>query len=315
MLAYHFLVWLLEVSARGHLFRTFQILGTFFAPAIFFFITGVTLSFSVMHRQFEGRSNKEVGWHVLKRYGGLILLGFLLNVVVWGYRSFWLWDVLEMIGLCNIIAFLALLSSSDLVLLLVGSTGLASYFLIRNITFPPLLEAILHNPLKGTFPLGPFLFFTVVGAVFGRRIIGIIRDEKEARGCRICFQVGGVLLAVSLLMHVLGLTITRYPVSLSYMAFATGVVLLVLGSLFYWQDVKEKKSVLLLPIMVYGRYALSIYVGHYLVYRLAHLLGLGRELLLWSSLIVSGVLFVAIFVLIIYVRPAVWKAMKEELAS
>lgn len=308
MLAYHFLVWLLKTSARGYFFRVVQISATFFAPAMFFIITGMTLSFSVMRRRLQGDSTGLISVYVLQRYGGLMLIGFLLNVIIWGYKSFWIWDVLEVIGLSNILAFLVFvfLSSSDIVLLLVGSLGLASYYLILNVHLPPFWEAILHNPLKGIFPFGPFLFFTLLGVIFGRRIINIVRDEKEVTVCNLCLQSGGTLLLLSLLLYISGIAITRYPVSVSYILFVTGITLLALGLLFWWQDVRGSRILLLRPIIVYGRYALAIYIGHYLAYRIFAFLDLGRRLFLWSSVAASTVLFVIIFGVTIYIKPGAW---------
>lgn len=303
MLFYHFLVWLLEISARGHFFRGVQVLATFFAPATFFIVTGVTLALSVMRQQYEGKSSKAIGLHVLQRYGSLILIGFVLNAIVWGYRSIWIWDVLEVIGICNILAFLALLSSMDLVLILTGLLGLGSFYLVRSIHLPPLVEAILHNPLNGTFPIGPFLVFTVAGVIFGRRFIHAIRSREPNKAWMLCLKVGIILLLGGLILHMVGVPIARYPISISYLSFATGVCLLVLGGLFWWQDFKEYRARLLAPVMIYGRYALSIYIGHYLIYRLFVFAGLGRELFLPQAVIASLVLFVLILGLVVYIRP------------
>lgn len=306
MLAYHFLVWLMVPAARGAFYRVVQVLATFFAPSLFFIITGLTLTLSVVHRQAEGDSNWAIGQHVVQRYGGLMLIGFTLNVVLWGPRSLWIWDVLEVIGLCNVLAFLVMLAQSELVLFAVALAGAGSYYLVRMIEIPALLDPVLHNALRGPFAVGPFLFFTLMGVLFGRRLVDMVRSGRTVRVCPVCVQGGGALLVLSLLMKISGLSITRYPISLSYLVFASGVALLLLSAFFWWQDVKGKRAILLAPMMVYGRYALAIYIGHYLVYRLGSVLGLLGGLQLASAVLVSGALFAGILGFVVYVKPSIW---------
>jgi uncharacterized membrane protein len=303
MITYHILVWLVRTSDRALFFRTIQVMATYFAPAMFFILTGVTLSFSYLSRRAKGQPVKEITIHVLKRYGGLIAIGIVLNIIVWGPGSFWLWDVLEMIGLCNIIAYFLLLIPADWGLLAGGAAGLSLYVLLMNISIPHSVAVVIENPLMGTFPLGPFLFFTIVGVISGKRMLQIMQHETGSSVCKECFTGGAVLVLVSIAAHLLGLSIDRYPVTISYVAFASGITILVVGVLFWWQDIKKYPVPAGRFITIYGRNALNIYIAHYLIYRVYRFADIGRRFHLWPSVAITVIILLIIPAIIVYIKP------------
>lgn len=313
MLFYHFLTWLLRPSARDEFFSVARILATFFAPAAFFSVTGVTLAFSILGRKAGGQNNGRIFQHVFRRYGSLIVIGFALNVVVWGPRSFWIWDVLEVIGTANIIsAAVFLWAPSDAVVGSFALLSLGSFYLILPTKFSHTIGLVLNNPLKGIFPVEVFTFFTMVGVIVGKHFISQVQRGRSTGCFRFCLLLAGLTIPLSFLVHLSGIRIDRYPPSVSYIALSLGATFLALAALFWWQDLRPRKTAYLAPVMLYGRYALAIYIGHYLAYRVTILFDVGRKLAPWPSVLISIVLYVVIFAITVLLRRDVWQKIRES---
>lgn len=116
--------------------------------------------------------------------------------------------------------------------------------------------------------------------------------------------MGIALVIVSVAAHFLGLPIARYPVSLSYVPFASGVTILIVGALFWWEDVKDFAVPAGRFIIIYGQNALNIYIGHYLVYRVYRFMDIGRIFRFWPSLAATFVILLIIPAIVLYIKPS-----------
>lgn len=170
------------------------------------------------------RPDTQIRARVFRRYGSLILIGFVLNVILWGPSRFWIWDVLEVIGTANIMAAcIFLVDSSDLVLGISALLFLSSFYLILHINFPYPLGLVLNNPLKGIFPLEVFLFFTLAGVMVGKRFISHIQSGEGRKCLAFCLVLSSLAIPLGYVLHFLGVVVDRYPPSISYVVLSSGV--------------------------------------------------------------------------------------------
>lgn len=122
-----------------------------------------------------------------------------------------------------------------------------------------------------------------------------------------CLTVSAFALPMSFLLHTLGIQIDRYPPSISYIVLSVGVTLLILAALFWWQDSCGHKTLVLKPIMVYGQYALPIYISHYFVFKIIEIFGLRGQSNLYSSLIISLLFMIIIYFIVVFIAPTARK--------
>lgn len=295
MLFFHFLAWLMQEQARGNFYNLVSLLANYLAPPIFFIIVGVSLSLSLEAKRKDSLEESAIRKYIFERYGALILIGLLVNVIVWG--SLGIWDVLECIGTAGIITYLLITYfASPFIPLFIGGAFLLLYYYFVNHFSPTNLPAMLVKMLKGSFALEPFLFFVIVGAVIGKLIFKNIRIGNYKKTTYQLLLSGTGLLLLSLALHFLGNPIQRVPLSISYIIFSLGITNIFLSIIFWWQDQNKHQPRLLLFFSVYGVFAFSIYIGHHIVYKVCYYLNLLKSLSFITSIVVTTALMILIFI-------------------
>jgi uncharacterized membrane protein len=211
-------------------------------------------------------------------------------------------DVLYGLGACMIVMSL-LLRANGLVVLV---TSLAAVVVTQVLTprpdhvntlYSPLLRLLLIPGQTGvllvSYPLVPWLGVTGLGLVFGRQVL-----HSRDRAYRWLPVVGAVSLALFVLVRGVGgfgnlhtpastglatfLSLTKYPPSLAFFLFTSGLLFLLLALLAKNGSPLGRRH----PLLVFGNTALFFYTVHLYVYALSGLAfpagtGLARTYLVW----------------------------------
>lgn len=145
----------------------------FFLPflkliGLFVVILPITAGSSLRFYLERQKSKKEKMLGVIKRSAGLIAIGYLMNLLAFGYGEFLDWDVLQFIGVgFLIIAFMYIYSGIGVVLA-AGAIALFSApylrFMLDSWNLNYFVAALISNN-EGTFfwPLFPWLSFIAYG--------------------------------------------------------------------------------------------------------------------------------------------------------
>lgn len=246
----------------------------------------------------------------LLRGGYLFAVGLIMAFLAFGPGEVWSWDILTLMGaatvvlyfcrflpswlLISIICFLAIMSP-----LLRGmpfmadewSGGFYQTFFISEY-LPGMFVSPVHEPeglwqinkivkgffLSGEFPLFPWLMFSILGFVLGRRIVqGRFRSDIPVAlfigALLLLFAFGGAyagrLGPNSTVVNGFFCPISFYPDSFTMICLQAGVFLIIFCTLFYIYDVNKKGKKPVGPIaQVFRRTSnssLSFYFMHYML--------------------------------------------------
>ncbi len=278
-----------------HLCKLFNMPVHFPVLPIFISMAGASIFLSVSSRLSKG-SVIAVFKHVLRRYGGLILVSFFFASFTFGFCTFFSWyEVLQGIGLTGIVLFLILIfkpSFSFLLLLL------ASLIISQPILKPFLENAFMNFPTCVTFfnayfPISLFAnsffrsFFSVYNLlsfmIYGVLLVKILRSNNVLKQL---FILSLVMFTSSVLLHITGLRIDLYNRSYSsvFLEFSSISFSILIIELL----LKKHKSFLDFFIGPFGRHALIAYLAHFLlVYKPLQFAGLIRGFPLWFSFVFS----------------------------
>lgn len=299
MLYYHFVRWLMRGSERTSVLAIGNIPLTDLAPIIFFMVTGLTLFISVSRRRAKGVPRREITRHIVKRYLLLMVGGLLLDLVVWGPAHLAFWDVLEAIGLTNILAYLiiAYWTESTPVLLAIGGLGYLSVFVLEGI-LPGWTPGIFKNMLVGTFPIGPYLMYVLVGIVIGQALVRSAASGRERTFAGIAFGISAGALLLGLALQKMGFTLERYPPVASFVLFTLGGTISLFALFFWLKELRPAPPRWLNPLKLFGERAIYIYVGHLAVRNLSQHLGFWQQLSFkTTNLAAVGLLALIFFIL------------------
>lgn len=254
MVVWHFLLWLCGDRAKVLILIGKMPFG-YLAGPLFFFSTGMGTWLSVRGRKERGEPWRLTLLHFVKRALALVCGGVALNCFLWGPKSAWIWDVLESIGVSNLVIALLFLRLS----LPASALGvLVAFFVVlpwAEVGLPKCFPLPFRKALlEGVFPLFPWLGFVLTGAICGRWLTSGWRGR--------IFWLGASLLLLGLMLN------QAWPMEFSprcpsYAPFSLGASLL----LFWVLLLAERRRLLgpSLPFIHLGRAALGVYVWHYLV--------------------------------------------------
>jgi uncharacterized membrane protein len=288
----------------------FRFFGSFAAP-LFITISGMMVARGVTRRK------RSLDYY-LKRGATVVLIGAVLDLLLWDTRPFTTWDVLYLIGMSMPVALL---------LLRIRSTGVQTAIVVALFLATPLMQSWLgydgfmgdqsseqagamtderseaankhdvdipavpawHRCLvDGWFPVFPWLGFALLGALLGRtRLCGIPRGPARLGGAATtCLVLGvvGYLWSDTVLYTRWGYSEMFYPPTLWYIALATGVVF----SILVVFDLNNRLAVYR-PVAMLGKAALLIYIVHEVIARLLASV-LGKLPLAWFLVVYAGVL-------------------------
>jgi uncharacterized membrane protein len=280
-----------EIPTVQFLFRALPHFG---APT-FVFLAGFVLALSIAKRRAAGVSEGAIDGFLLKRGLFIILLDPLW--MSFGYGTSFLFQVMYAIG-ASFGCMIALRRLDVRLLLIIGlaiilfDEAFAGLALWAGGGKPGFFGALLitGGPIMGQafvlYPLLPWLAFMILGWVCGRYLLltkdalPILLFIKVGLGALIVFAVvrgingyGNMALLRDNLSFVQWLHVSKYPPSISFAAYAMGMMFLLLALLGAWHQ--KQPGTPANPLLVFGRTPLFFYVIHvHLLAASAHLLGI-----------------------------------------
>jgi hypothetical protein len=130
-------------------------------------LAGITFYLSVQRKQ--------LGFlEVMKRALFLVLLGFMMNLLAWGWGNFFDWDVLQFIGLSMVMCYPFVKNPSALKLVTLGLLGIGTFLLSNQFPLPQYGNSYWYIVFVGDkmgesyWPLCPWFFIFIVGIIVGK---------------------------------------------------------------------------------------------------------------------------------------------------
>lgn len=276
------------IMLQGHVFDSFsrndlrnqgpyifsQFMGGI-GPAVFLFLTGVTLAFMIDRRERQGLAPAERLKVGLRRSGYLLMLAFLFRAQMWlfGY-PFSSWhdllkvDVLNVMGLTiGVLALTALVSTRQRVQIAalagLGITGLAPLVSTADLHWLPSFVADYFAPNLTHFAFFPWAAFIAFGLSAGS-ILRLTNSEDVPRLMQWTMLIGIALVMAGEYFSNVGWSIyTNSDFWLNSPGLVTikmGVLLIMLSVAFLWCEhtVGEKWS----PVRQLGTTSLIVYWAH-----------------------------------------------------
>jgi hypothetical protein len=266
----------------------FRIVGNFpfygVPPILFFFSAGVSQYLSINARKARGEENWTIRNHVLNRGCILLLAGILLTMILREPPDNW--GIFEGVALSSVVGFflLAYIDLRLLAILLIALVGFSStippYFSVKMPTveflgspyfvLPNFLQRALFS---GLFPFFPFFCFFLWGGILGRLLV-----ERRIASLGL-FLSALAMSGLGLMLYSLGFPMEYHQggniYSLACVIFSMGASTLILGILFWLQDVKFLCSHVFKPLTDCGKASFAICFWRYpLIYNPLICLGL-----------------------------------------
>lgn len=248
--------------------------------ALFLFIMGLSLPFSISKRIERGESKKTLYYHIIKRTVLLYLLGMVYNGLFnFDFETLRYTGVLHRIAITYLLASILILNVRQkyviiwaiaitmvywLVLLVVPVPGYGAY----NLTPEGNLSAYLDQKfLPGSFCCykfgdneGILTHIPAVVNVLVGSLIGFLLLKKDTDKSKIStFLISGSILIVAALLWNTVLPINKYLWTGSFVALTTGISILVF-CLFYWLIDVKGYTKWAFPFKVIGMNSITIYV-------------------------------------------------------
>ena len=266
-----------------------------FGAPTFLFLAGFVLVLSIDRRRTAGESEWAIDVSMLKR--GLFILLLDPLWMSFGYGTSLLFQVMYAIG-ASFCCMVSLRRLDYRLLLIIGfaiivfDEAVAGLVIWAGGGTPGLIGALLitGGSIMGKvfvlYPLLPWLAYMILGWVCGQYLLNT-RDNfpiglliKVGLGSLIVFLVvrgingyGNMALLRDSLSFVQWLHISKYPPSISFSAYAMGIMFLLMALLGAWYQKRPGSPAN--PLLVFGRTPLFFYVIHvHLLTGSAHLLGM-----------------------------------------
>ena len=332
------------IMLQGHVFQSFtrqdlrsggaytfsQFLGGM-PPAVFLFLTGITLAFLMDSQQRKGVPLFSRWTGALGRAGYLFAIAFAFRIQLWlfsryfspGSNSPWTEmlkvDILNCMGFgIGVLAVLAVLKTAQRIYVCAG-LGLAIAFASPLITqaglrsFPPLLHDYLV-PSYSFFPFFPWAAFIAFGLSFGS-LLRRLREEQLTRSMQL-IATAGILLAfgANALSGILPHLYAKSDFWLDGPALVfikLGVLLIAVSFCYVWmmQPMAQSWS----WVRQLGTTSLLVYWVHIeLVY--GHWLGWMKENLNVPQTIVAAIGIILLMIGLSYARTT-WQQWRQSVAS
>ena len=280
-----------EIPTVQFLFRALPHFG---APT-FVFLAGFVLALSIAKRRTAGKSERTIDVSILKR--GLFILLLDPLWMSFGYGTSMLFQVMYAIG-ASFCCMVGLRRLNYRLLLIIGlaiilfDEALAGLILWAGGGKPGLIGALLitggsiMDKAFVLYPLLPWLAFMILGWVCGQYLL----NTKDTFPIGLLVKVGlGALIVLLLVRGINGygnmgllrdslsfvqwLHVSKYPPSISFSAYAMGIMFLLLALWVAWYQKRPGSPAN--PLLVFGRTPLFFYIIHvHLLTGSAHLLGM-----------------------------------------
>jgi uncharacterized membrane protein len=264
-------------------------LVTHLAAPGFFFLMGIGMALYAIRRAKEGQRRRQIMGHFWFRGVLLIALQFLVVNRAWqlspgGWGPNIYVGVLYALGGAMIVCSLLLWLRPGYLLLLAGLLFIGTELIHpepaawNQMALSDFQRLIVHPGgdlrLWSNYPLLPWLELTIFGLAYGRQLAHDPRRTYRQ----------GLLLGVGLLVLFVGaraldgfgnirpragdtwidfLNVVKYPPSLTFTLLTMGVNLV---ALWFFSRIAERRSIILWPLVVYGRTPLFFYLVHLYLY-------------------------------------------------
>lgn len=264
----------------------------------FCFIAGTGMYLSVRRREENGKNQLEIAKHILKRYGGLILLSLVFTIYMGSICTFSGWgEALEGIGLGVLAAFVIVyfiksdvILSIFIILLSIAQQIVRWYILSPEKGFPgcfitkaPAFELLDNILFKGLFALTHIVPMILAGVVLGK-IIERYKDRTRER----------IVLRYALVFTILGIVLGLAGLGINYYGRSGPAIILMIGIsylLFFLIEKLYNYKELLKPIETFGKAAIVAYLLHFaVIYKGAQLLGVADTMGILPSAVLSIIL-------------------------
>ena len=240
----------------------------------------------------------------------IFTVGLMMLTLTWGPYKIWQWDILTLMGFATVVLFFCRFLPSWIILLIAALIAVCTPFLRGQLAVAPAWNAsfmpvpmissyfpnMFFDPagslpvswrikdivfgflFTGEFPVFPWVLFSLVGFVLGRRII----ENKIRKDLPWLMLIGMVLIFFGLGMGYAGslrpgvsvisdyiAPLSFYPDSFSIIFFQLGMSAVVILMVYYLYDIRgmrDRKTGLFAGIFTFtGRSSLTFYFLHYLL--------------------------------------------------
>ena len=294
--------------------------------AFFAFISGTSAYIALSRKLNKNAGKKEIIKHLIKRYGGYILLSLFFTTFVLGFKTFYIWnEAVQGIGLATLVAALV-------ILLFRSKFVLAALSLTIILTQPFLRQFIENNLVIQNFPENPILFhivqnavslffnFTLRGffslsnllpiALFGIVLSHFLLEPNKKRVIKVSLALGMIFTLISIFLHFSINQIDYYNRSSSYLLFYIGLSFLLFSLIEFLLKKFEKNSISDILIL-FGKTSIVAYLVHYIfIYKLLDILN-------YESVFDSTIsyFFAIISVIAIYLICRIWLLNKRAVSN
>ncbi|MCF8126953.1 MAG: DUF1624 domain-containing protein [Deltaproteobacteria bacterium] len=253
------------------------------------------------------RMEKPDNWLLFKRAlvrGTYIFgVGLLMLVLAWGPGQIWWWDILTLMGVGTIVLFFCRFLPSWILIAMIGAIMVltpwlrgaldiaADWEFVANPVISQYLPGMYIEPtveyhpailkgllLSGYFPVFPWIVFTIIGFVMGRRIVA----QKMRRDLPFLFLAGALLLCLGFALAYAGRTrplisvstawispFCFYPDSFSLINIQAGMSIIFFGTVYFFFDVRKKdpsKPGIMGRLFIQtSNFSLTFYFLHYML--------------------------------------------------
>ena len=256
--------------------------------AFFAFISGTSAYIALSRKLNKNAREKDIIKHLIKRYGGYILLSLFFTTFVFEFKTFYTWsEAIQGIGLATLVAALVVmlfrskfvLAALSLVIILAQPflrQFIENSFVIQNfpeslISFDIFSNAVsifLNSAFRGFFSLSNLLPIALFGIVLSHFLL----EMNKTRVIKISLVVGMVFTLISIFLHFSINRIDYYNRSSSYLLFYIGLSFL-LFSLIEFLLKKFKKNSIFDMLILFGKTSIVAYLVHYIfIYKLLSIL-------------------------------------------
>lgn len=285
-----------------------RIYGSFAAP-LFIILAGMMVAWGAWHKHHDFK-------YFLRRGVGIILVGALLDVILWGVYPFTSVDILYLIGLAIPLSAYALRFNPKIIAAIAFSIFILTPFLqyfLGYTPFPfeltlkglPTLEVANQTPIwnhwfvDGWFPLFPWLGFALTGVLIARwrwLYPSLLIKSPISK-----VMLGAFFLSLSFVLFYFyperlyirnGFSELFYPPTLAYISAALGVFWALLGFL---DSAKTLPFYTVLQRL--GQHSLFLYVAHLILAEYLIVRSLGKDLQLYYYLGAYAALLIILYLL------------------
>jgi len=293
-----------------------HIFTNFYPVPIFFIIAGISLMLSIENKSQIGMSDIDIKKYVLKRSFFILFLGYIaLNLIIKGPVNYFYasWGMLHLIGAGTFLTYFLLKVSKKfritIALIIVAISPFINILLdyeTIHYLYPVQGGPVYNMIYSGEFPMIPWISFVIIGSVIGESLINAFKDNKLISFLKNISILGILLMFIGAILPFFNLppftSFEKYPCTIPYFVFFTGAVIVSISIAYYFLDYKKKDFLFLQPVNIYGKFSLTIFIGHYFVgYRITKLLEIYGNF----SYASAGIITIS-FYLVCYVMLIIW---------